>query len=201
MAIEASKLASAEFFDVRLSFYFPCSISSTTAQRNAKLWGLQKCTTKPDLDNLEKFYLDCFNGVLFADDSLVVTLSSVKKYSKHPRVEVEIVPNEYALSDDVNGILEIFGPDDLTNFLRITWELYDLYGRDEEGDWVEDSVGIENVDEVRLARTAYILSALADMFSKPMVKINRRYPGFHKLAEKLAFSKAIEEKLGKVQNV
>lgn len=186
MAIDASDLASAEFFDVTLVFHQPVPKSCTTAERNAKLWGLEKCTSKPDLDNMQKFYLDCFNEQLYEDDRMVIKMQTAKSYTRNPRIEVNIMPGKNNLGDCVNGILKIFGPDQLTDLLRTTWELYDLYGRDEDGDWVEDAVGIENVDEVRLARTAYILSALADHNAKLFDKINKRYPGFYKLAEKLA---------------
>lgn len=185
-AVDASNLASAEFYDVTLIFHHPIPKSCTEAERNAKLWGLEKCTSKPDIDNLQKFYLDCFNGQLYEDDKLVVKIESAKRYTRNPRIEVTIMPGKNDLGEAVNGILRIFGPDELTNLLRTTWELYDLYGRDEDGDWVEDAVGIENVDEVRLSRTAYILSSLAEQNAKLFDKINKRYPGFHKLAEKIA---------------
>lgn len=188
MVIDASNLASAEFFDVTCTFHLPVPESDPTPKKNAKLWGLEKCTTKPDIDNLIKFYLDCFNKVLFEDDRYVVKMKIAKSYTRNPRVEIDIMPGKNELGDAVNGILSIFGPDQLTEFLRTTWELYDLYGRDEEGDWVADAVGIENVDEVRLARTAYILSVLAEQNAKLFDKINKRFPGFHKQAERVAQS-------------
>lgn len=185
IAIEASNLASAEFFFVILSFYMPTPKTSTEAKKTAKLWGLSKHTSKPDLDNLEKFYLDCLTGIIFEDDSKVVKLTSKKSYSNNPRTEICVMGYKRSLGDEVNGILELFGPDQLLEFLKIGWELYDLYGRDEEGDWVEEIVG-DDVDEVRLARTAYLLSALAEKTHKPFSKIHRQYPNFYLKAERLA---------------
>ena len=40
---------------------------------------------KPDLDNILKYYLDAFNGVLFDDDSQVVMINSKKIYSFEQR--------------------------------------------------------------------------------------------------------------------
>ncbi len=37
-------------------------------------------TTKPDLDNLVKFYLDAMNAVCFADDKQVVRISATKQF-------------------------------------------------------------------------------------------------------------------------
>ncbi len=184
--IDASNLASGESFDVSLVFHLPVNDSDSMALRNAKLWGLVECTSKPDVDNMQKFYLDCFNTIFYEDDRFVVKTKTHKKYTLKPRVEVEIVPNKNTLGDDVNGILSLFGPDHLQDIMTQMWELYDLYGRDEEGDWVADAVGEGNVREVRLARTAYVLSAIADAHSKALGKIKSRFPGFHKQAEKLA---------------
>ena len=165
----------------------PIPKSLSEAKKNAKLWGLIKHTAKPDLDNLEKFYLDCLTGIIFSDDSQVVQLSSKKLYSNHPRTEIYIMSYKKPLGEEVNGILEIFGPDQLLEFLKIGWELYDLYGRDEDGDWVEEIVG-DDVDHVRLARTAYLLSALAEKTHKPFSKIHRQHPDFYLKAERLANS-------------
>ena len=50
--------------------------------------------TTPDLDNLEKAFLDGLNGVAYLDDKQVVVKSSVKRYviGGVPRVEVTVVP-------------------------------------------------------------------------------------------------------------
>ena len=45
---------------------------------------------KPDIDNYEKFVLDCLNGVVYLDDSLVVSCRHDKRYSKNPRTEIEV---------------------------------------------------------------------------------------------------------------
>ncbi len=47
-------------------------------------------TSKPDLDNMEKFVKDCLNGVAWRDDSQVCELESKKKYDYHPRTEIII---------------------------------------------------------------------------------------------------------------
>lgn len=48
--------------------------------------------TKPDLDNLIKFYLDCGNHILWRDDKLIVDLHAKKIYSLEPRTEIEFWP-------------------------------------------------------------------------------------------------------------
>ncbi|MCK5671176.1 RusA family crossover junction endodeoxyribonuclease [Candidatus Bathyarchaeota archaeon] len=48
--------------------------------------------TTPDLDNLEKAFLDGLNGVAYDDDKQVVVKNAVKKYviTGEPRVEVVV---------------------------------------------------------------------------------------------------------------
>lgn len=42
-------------------------------------------TSKPDLDNCVKFLKDCFNKVLWNDDSQIVSLDAVKQYGLTPK--------------------------------------------------------------------------------------------------------------------
>lgn len=46
--------------------------------------------SKPDLDNLVKFFLDCGNKIIYKDDCQVVQCSSTKQYGTLPRTEVVI---------------------------------------------------------------------------------------------------------------
>ena len=59
-----------------------------------KLYGQKaigrKYTKRPDLDNLEKFYLDCLTGVVFPDDAQVTSLHSKKEYASKDYTEIFI---------------------------------------------------------------------------------------------------------------
>lgn len=48
-------------------------------------------TSRPDADNYLKCCLDAMNGVVYKDDSQVVTMSVGKRYSLSPRLEIEIL--------------------------------------------------------------------------------------------------------------
>jgi len=47
-------------------------------------------TTKPDIDNIVKGVKDALKGVIWRDDSLVVSLFAAKYYDEVPRVEVTV---------------------------------------------------------------------------------------------------------------
>ena len=47
-------------------------------------------TSKPDLDNLIKFALDCLNKYLWKDDSQIHSIMAVKVYSEEPKTVIKI---------------------------------------------------------------------------------------------------------------
>ena len=47
--------------------------------------------SKPDIDNLQKMVYDCFNQVVWVDDSLVCETHSRKEYSENPRTEITVM--------------------------------------------------------------------------------------------------------------
>lgn len=79
--------------DVIITFYIrpPVSISKVKKNQNflkAETWRVVK---KPDLDNLEKSVLDALNGHAWDDDNQISDLSSRKRYSLNPRVEIDVL--------------------------------------------------------------------------------------------------------------
>lgn len=49
---------------------------------------------KPDLDNLAKLLCDALEGIIYTNDSRVITLLTQKSYDANPRVTVDIAPVE-----------------------------------------------------------------------------------------------------------
>jgi Holliday junction resolvase RusA-like endonuclease len=47
-------------------------------------------TTKPDIDNLIKFYLDAMNGVCFYDDKQVVQLGAEKRFGSDAYIQIAV---------------------------------------------------------------------------------------------------------------
>ncbi|EOU1600911.1 RusA family crossover junction endodeoxyribonuclease [Clostridium perfringens] len=53
--------------------------------------GLEKPTKKPDADNIGKIILDSLNGVAYKDDSQIIELGVIKRYTEEDeRVEFEL---------------------------------------------------------------------------------------------------------------
>jgi Holliday junction resolvase RusA-like endonuclease len=70
--------------------YLPPPQSWSNKRKQEAYSGLIRPTKKPDVDNYLKAALDALNGICFGDDSQIVSLSVIKKYSDNPRLEIEI---------------------------------------------------------------------------------------------------------------
>lgn len=105
------KICSSKVFSVQFLFFLPINQSDSVVVRNKKLWGMTRASTKPDYDNLEKFYLDCANGILWDDDSTVVQAKALKLYSEEPRVEIVInAVQDINVSKNVESVITSFSP-------------------------------------------------------------------------------------------
>lgn len=83
---------------------------------NEKLWGFSPCTQKNDIDNICKTIFDCGNGILWEDDSQIVSLIATKEYSNNPRTEIEIMPIESKVHPEDQKVLSVFSPAELEEF-------------------------------------------------------------------------------------
>lgn len=64
--------------------------SYSKKRSEACLEGLEKPITKPDIDNLAKSLLDGMNGVVFKDDSQIVSLHVTKVFASEPGVDIMV---------------------------------------------------------------------------------------------------------------
>mgnify|MGYP001780014312 CR=1 FL=1 len=55
-----------------------------------RLSGVHRPTVKPDLDNYIKSTSDALNGIIWADDNLIISLEAKKFYAERPHLTVEI---------------------------------------------------------------------------------------------------------------
>lgn len=77
---------------VEISFFLPVPKSTSGIRRNQMLNGILHHITKPDIDNLAKFSLDCLNKLVFHDDSQVQELRLKKLYASVPCTTIRIHP-------------------------------------------------------------------------------------------------------------
>ena len=88
------------------------------------------------------------------------------------------------IENEINDFLEIWDCHQLTSFLRDIIPLFELYDVDEEDDWVKEEVGELNERTVRLIRTVYLISIIAENHTGKLAKIKTAFKDFHKRLEK-----------------
>jgi len=77
---------------IYLLMYFGMYIPASTSKklRRLMLSGDIKHTKKPDVDNLQKFYKDCMNGIVWHDDSQVFRVVAEKYYVEEPFTFIKV---------------------------------------------------------------------------------------------------------------
>lgn len=184
ISMEASNLSRGNVFEVDLWFYLPIRDKEPDAQKNAKLWGLQQAICKPDYDNLEKFYLDCGNGILWPDDRMIVDAHAHKRYGNPPRVEITImVKEELKLTDKAMGILKVFSPTKLNELMLDIQAFGQIYSNDVEKLNIKDK-------EIWLKAVTSLLSVFTERHLESLNKI-KKYLGLDVDLENLEKCKSI----------
>jgi len=84
-----------------LIFYMPIPKSFSAIKKRQMKNGIIAHSKKPDIDNLQKFILDCLNSIVFADDSQIAEIRAKKIYSSNPGTLVRIIP----LADEKRELL------------------------------------------------------------------------------------------------
>ena len=79
--------------DAFIYISLPIPMSYSKKRKEACLNGLEKPTKKPDIDNVCKGILDSLNGIVYKDDTQIVSLHCTKVYGE-PFVEVLIKETE-----------------------------------------------------------------------------------------------------------
>jgi Holliday junction resolvase RusA-like endonuclease len=75
---------------VAVAFWVTVPSSWSKKRQQEAIAGEIQPTKKPDLDNCVKAIKDALNGIVWRDDSQVVTLRLKKRYSDTPRTEVVV---------------------------------------------------------------------------------------------------------------
>ena len=76
--------------EVIVTVILPVPGSYSKTRRERCLAGLDRPIVRPDLDNYLKC-LDALNGIVWKDDSQVVTITAQKKYGEEPRMIVTVL--------------------------------------------------------------------------------------------------------------
>lgn len=83
-----------ETIQVTLTFFMPIPKHMIKADQLRCVHERLPHSKRPDIDNLIKFYLDTFNGLLYVDDAQIYNINASKIYAAEPRTEITIEETE-----------------------------------------------------------------------------------------------------------
>ena len=89
-----------------------------------------------------------------------------------------------SLEYEINEFLQEWDVDEMRDFFKLVEPLIELYDISEKEDWVEDEVGEEDVRNIRLIRTVYLISRISERFAGRFVGLNIKFKNFWKRLEK-----------------
>ena len=75
---------------VNIDFYKRTLKSFTKTEAALAELKIIRPTTRPDIDNYDKFFFDAGHDVLWEDDGCIIQANSNKYYSINPRIEIDI---------------------------------------------------------------------------------------------------------------
>lgn len=154
-----------EQYEISLRFFFR---PPPGKDANEKLWGLIPHTGRPDLDNLEKFVLDCANGVLYHDDAQITRLSSTKHYCINPRTEIVILSKmQPDVTPEIKQLVKYCSPKDLEEITQDVQLMQKILSSSN----LADTDNLENVSLGRLQPAAESLIRFGKKWGGVLSKI------------------------------
>ncbi len=154
-------------------FYFPIPESFSKKEKTLISWDAFEHITKPDCDNLEKFYLDCMSQIVYEDDKRIYRLSTLKRYDETPRTEIRIMIPDSPITKKVKEILSLFPAGELGEFAQDLELVADCLDKD----FINHK---EEAKERLQLEAAYALSIFADRYGAALNQITKKYPGVWK---------------------
>lgn len=79
---------------LKVAFYRKIQKSVSKKEHDRRVSGAHRPIVKPDLSNYLKSFEDALNGIIWADDAMIVHEEIDKYYSDEPRIEVEVEAKE-----------------------------------------------------------------------------------------------------------
>ena len=90
------------------------------------------------------------------------------------------------LTKSVDGILKLFGPEKMMSLYHDFVRLFEMWNTTQQEESEMQELCHSELDQIRLIRTAYALSILAENHSRDLKRIVDRFPKFNVICEDIA---------------
>lgn len=90
------------------------------------------------------------------------------------------------LNNSVDGILKLFGPEKMMHLYEDFVRLFEMWNTTPQEECEIQEQCHSELNQLRLIRSAYAISMLAEHHSRDLKRIVDRYPKFNEVCEKIA---------------
>lgn len=90
------------------------------------------------------------------------------------------------IEEEIKCFLKSWNCEKQVNFLRDIVPIFELYDVESHNDWLSDQVGPEDLQNVRLVRTVYLISRIAEFHAGDLCLIKSHFRNLYKRLEKVA---------------
>ena len=78
------------YVKISVVYHLPIPKNDSAYKTVLKATGAVMHDKTPDIDNYDKFIIDCLHNVVYDNDKRLIYINSSKKYSLHPRTELSV---------------------------------------------------------------------------------------------------------------
>jgi Holliday junction resolvase RusA-like endonuclease len=151
-----------------LIFHLDALYASSKSVTNLRQWQILSAhESRRDLDNMQKFVMDCGNGILWPDDRCIVEISARKVYSKNPCTIINIETlSEGNMTAVEENVYKVFSVDDINDFQAGIWDLYNNLPKYYFSD--------NSLSQDELARTARSMIEFSNKWADKLKKIKEK---------------------------
>lgn len=90
------------------------------------------------------------------------------------------------LEEEIRLFLKSWNCEKQVNFLRDLVPIFELYDVDSHNNWLSDTVGPEDLHNIRLVRTVYLISRLAEFHAADLCFLKNKFRYIYRRLEKVA---------------
>ena len=88
-----------------------------------------------------------------------------------------------SIHEEIESVIKLWDIKQMLPFIQDIGEIFYLYDVDVNHDWVKDAVGKDDFNEIRIIRTVYLISKLAERHAGRLCNIKAKHPNLWKRLE------------------
>ena len=93
---------------------------------------------------------------------------------------------KHTIEEEIKLFLDSWNCEKQIAFLRDIIPVFELYDVDTQVDWLKDRIGEEDLKNVRLVRTVYLISRIAEFHAGDLCLLKTNFKNLYKKLEKVA---------------